>query len=249
MPILPDLVAHRGEMTLFPENSTAALQGAIDAGAKFVEFDVQLSGDKIPVVLHDATLDRTTEDSGELWDRTARQLNDIGTRMPDAEAAFEPRSCVATLAQCVSLLNATPHMTAFVELKHESMDRFGMPLVVERVLGDLADAMFSWVLISFEYDCLQHAQRQPGVPVGWVLPEYSETARTKAEALAPQYIFCDVNKLPEGPDVFWPGPWRWALYVIDDDAEAITQCHRGAPVIETNKITEMLQTTTFRSQT
>src|SRR3954471_19739401 len=58
---LPVIVAHRGAPTERPENTLAAFEAAIAAGAGAVEFDVRLTADGRPVVLHDATLDRTTD--------------------------------------------------------------------------------------------------------------------------------------------------------------------------------------------
>ncbi|MFL5789999.1 MAG: glycerophosphodiester phosphodiesterase, partial [Actinomycetota bacterium] len=61
---LPVIVAHRGAPTERPENTLAAFEAAIAAGAGAVEFDVRLTADGRPVVLHDATLDRTTDGAG-----------------------------------------------------------------------------------------------------------------------------------------------------------------------------------------
>lgn len=55
----PLLIAHRGASTLAPENTLAAFALALRAGADGLEFDVRLSGDGVPVVIHDATLNRT----------------------------------------------------------------------------------------------------------------------------------------------------------------------------------------------
>ena len=58
------VVAHRGAPTERPENTLAAFEAAVDAGAAAVEFDVRITADGRPVVIHDATLDRTTDGSG-----------------------------------------------------------------------------------------------------------------------------------------------------------------------------------------
>ena len=54
------LVAHRGDMTTYPENSLLALQAAAELGFSYVELDIQLSKDSKPIVIHDETLLRTT---------------------------------------------------------------------------------------------------------------------------------------------------------------------------------------------
>ena len=62
----PEIVAHRGDAEHFPENSLPALEAAWRLGLRFAEFDVQLSADGVPYVIHDASLDRTTGSSGDL---------------------------------------------------------------------------------------------------------------------------------------------------------------------------------------
>jgi len=67
-------VGHRGAQTDAPENTMAAFRSALAAGVDEVEFDVQLTSDGVPVVLHDATLDRTTDGHGPLRDRTLAEV-------------------------------------------------------------------------------------------------------------------------------------------------------------------------------
>ncbi|MEK7733824.1 MAG: glycerophosphodiester phosphodiesterase family protein [Pseudomonadota bacterium] len=54
----PELVAHRGYTLLYPENTLSAVRGAIEAGGRYVEVDIQLSRDEVPVLFHDHTLKR-----------------------------------------------------------------------------------------------------------------------------------------------------------------------------------------------
>ena len=53
---IPELVAHRGYALHYPENTLIGIEAAIRAGARYVEVDVQLSADKVPVLFHDRTL-------------------------------------------------------------------------------------------------------------------------------------------------------------------------------------------------
>jgi glycerophosphoryl diester phosphodiesterase len=70
----PQIFAHRGGCALGPENTLAAFDLGLQAGADGLELDVHLSADGVPVVHHDATLDRTTSLSGPLAARTAAEL-------------------------------------------------------------------------------------------------------------------------------------------------------------------------------
>ncbi|MGI9301452.1 MAG: glycerophosphodiester phosphodiesterase family protein [Gammaproteobacteria bacterium] len=256
---LPDLVAHRGDMTRFPENSLAAIGGAVKAGARYVEFDIQLSKDLIPMLLHDGTLHRTTQGAGEVWDYSAVALNEVKLKSKESDSVNflsdetpgdENRSSltplIPTLAQCVELLNRSPHVTAFVELKHESMDHFGMEVVVDSALETLRGARFPWVLISFVDAALRFAATQRELRIGWVLPEYSPQTRDIAMKLVPDFLFCDQDQLPGKANDFWPGPWQWAVYAVDEPAVALALHEQGANLIETNRITDMLRAAPFK---
>ena len=76
----PLVIAHRGASAEAPENTIAAFELAVEHGADGIEFEVQLTGDEQPVVIHDFTLDRTTDGIGYVRDRTVRELKrlDVG---------------------------------------------------------------------------------------------------------------------------------------------------------------------------
>ena len=75
--IRPLVFAHRGGRKIGPENTIAAFDRGLEAGADGLELDVHLSRDGIVVVHHDATLDRTTGAKGPLRDRTAGELAEL----------------------------------------------------------------------------------------------------------------------------------------------------------------------------
>jgi glycerophosphoryl diester phosphodiesterase len=68
------LWAHRGASTYSPENTMTAFKAAVQDGADGLEMDVQLSRDEVPVIIHDQTLERTTNGKGPINLRTWRQL-------------------------------------------------------------------------------------------------------------------------------------------------------------------------------
>ena len=70
----PKIIAHRGAGKLAPENTLAAMKLGFEFGQRMVEFDVKLSADDLPVLMHDASLDRTTNGSGPLRQLVWAQL-------------------------------------------------------------------------------------------------------------------------------------------------------------------------------
>jgi len=88
----PQIIAHRGDSAHFPEDTLAAFQGAIQAGAGWLEMDVQRTKDGRLVVIHDETVDRTTDGSGRVADLTFDQIRSFnigdGERVPTFEEAI-----------------------------------------------------------------------------------------------------------------------------------------------------------------
>ena len=89
------------------------------------------------------------------------------------------------------------------------------------------------VLISFDRPCLEELRRRGSARIGWVLDGYDEAARAAADALAPEFLFCNVERLPPGDARLWPGPWEWAIYEIRDAPTARALRARGAGFVET----------------
>ena len=78
-------IAHRGASAVAPPNTLAAFSKAAELGADGIEFDVHLSADGVPVVIHDFTVDATTDGHGRVAGLTVAQLKQL-----DAGSAFDP---------------------------------------------------------------------------------------------------------------------------------------------------------------
>jgi len=83
----PLIIAHRGASAVAPENTMAAFEAAISAGADGIEFDVRLSRDAVPVIIHDETLHRTHGVRPRVADLSATQLNKFD--VPSLAQLFE----------------------------------------------------------------------------------------------------------------------------------------------------------------
>jgi len=80
-------IGHRGAKGHSAENTLASFQKAIDLGVDMIELDIQLSLDKIPMVIHDITIDRTTSGLGLVTDYSAKELQQLG--IPTLKSVFE----------------------------------------------------------------------------------------------------------------------------------------------------------------
>lgn len=121
MTTTPLILGHRGASAVAPENTLAAFARAISDGADGIEFDVRLSRDGVPVVIHDASLKRTGLVDRQVSELTARELGqiDVGRwffdrrQMPSSSSTPE---FVATLAQVFELYSINSGLL-YVEMK------------------------------------------------------------------------------------------------------------------------------------
>ena len=77
LPGLATVIGHRGAAARAPENTLAGLRKAKELGADWVEFDVMLSGDGVPLLIHDETLQRTTTGRGRVARHTADEIRSL----------------------------------------------------------------------------------------------------------------------------------------------------------------------------
>jgi len=235
------LVAHRGNAHEFPENSLPALRSALELGASHIEFDVQLSVDRVPVVMHDATLKRCAGIDRDALEMDWAELSEISIGQADRFGDRYADVCVPSLSQVVELLSTFPQAVAFVELKRASLRKLGHELMVQRIGDVLRPIAQQVVLISFDLPAVHYVQRTTNYRVGWVLPEYSSLSALKAEATVPNYLFCDIEKLPKDSSRLWRGPWCWAIYEVTTRMAMQELIARGAQLIETMEIRNMLR--------
>jgi glycerophosphoryl diester phosphodiesterase len=125
----PGVIAHRGFSGAAPENTLAAIRAAVDVGADMVEIDVTLTADGHVVVLHDETVDRTTDGSGKAADQTLAQLQRL-----DAGTWFSPRfggERIPTLDAVLSEMEGRVLLN--IEIKSEAVGSGIVPRVAETV--------------------------------------------------------------------------------------------------------------------
>jgi glycerophosphoryl diester phosphodiesterase len=119
------VIAHRGNRVAAPENTMEALRQAVELGVDAIEFDVRVTKDGAAVVLHDATLDRTTNGRGLLRNLTLAEVRalDAGATSPQARGV---RHAIPTLEE---VLDAFRSMPMVIEVKE-----FGAAAETERLV-------------------------------------------------------------------------------------------------------------------
>lgn len=147
----PLIIGHRGASAVSPENTLAAFVRARDDGADGIEFDVRLSRDHVPVVIHDASLKRTgsLDRLVEELDVSALQQCDVSSWFHRSQTAIKPKvETVPTLAQVFALFQETKAVLC-LEMKSEAPD--ATPLV-QSVVDEIHKAQIAKQVVVSSFD-------------------------------------------------------------------------------------------------
>ncbi len=237
---IPQLVAHRGYLLRYPENTWPGLEAALEAGACWLEFDIQMCADGSFVLLHDADFRRTAQRPESVFESASGDIGAISVHEP-ARFGHEFAPVAAPLLDAVlERLKAFPDCHAMVEIKHESLQRWGIAAVMDTLLRTLEAFAAQCVVISYSHAALRYARQHGSLEIGWVLRSYDERQLERAQALEPDILICNQDKIEAG-QALWQGRWQWMLYDIVEPQRALDWALRGATLIETADIGTMLE--------
>jgi glycerophosphoryl diester phosphodiesterase len=158
----PLIIAHRGASADAPENTIAAFELAVEQGADALELDLHLSRDNHPVVIHDFTLDRTTDGAGPVAERTVRELKRLDAGGWQGHRFRGQR--IQTLQEVFERFRGRTRF--WIELKGGS-DLY--PGIEERVVSmiEIYDVMEAALVQSFDHSALARIRAlNPGIRLG-----------------------------------------------------------------------------------
>lgn len=226
------LVAHRGFQKLYPENTLLALNKAIEAGAHYIETDIQFSADYQPVLYHDLPMKRLSGVENLISNLTLAELAHYSSHEPQRLGNSFMGEPIATLLDLVKLLADNPQVTAFVEIKRSAVVFAGIERTLSIVQEMLAAVMDRAVLISFDYPFIAHAHAMGYPRLGFVLQQWSDLETIEIAAVTAEFLFCDQDKIP--PEASLNNlTSKLVVYEVDDPETAIALFERGVDMIET----------------
>ena len=195
----PRVIAHRGGGRLAPENTLAAIRKGHALGFRGVEFDVMLSADAVPVLIHDETLERTTGGRGAVAETQSDAL-----AMLDAGSWFSPAYAGEAVPRfdAAARLCASLRLWANVEIKpaqgHERETGRCAARVAAEAWAD-APVALAPLLSSFQTAALETAREAaPQLARGLLFDAVPPDWRAQLEALACVSLHCNQEKLDEG---------------------------------------------------
>lgn len=179
------IIAHRGASAYYPENTMIAFEKAMEMGAEMIELDVMLSRDGVPIVFHDAKLNKHTNGSSYVDLYTLEELKKL-----DAGSWFNPKFSdqeIPTLDEVLTF--ASGKIALNIEIKTEAVSNQIKNGVEQKVLQLVKEhGMQKHVLYSsFDYRAVRHfKQLDPNVPVA-LLYEKNQSNRLLPHQLVKQY--------------------------------------------------------------
>ncbi len=233
-------VAHRGQSADFPENTLQSIAQAIACGASAVEFDVQMTADHVPVVCHDISLERTAGEAiniagthyDALLNYSVAEAERLGGKFTDVR--------LPALREMVTLLQQSPQVTAFVELKDESIAVFGIEPFVKSVVEALAPIAAQCVLIADSLDALLPGRKLFGFPIGWIVHGWDDDDHLLAKEHGVDYLVISIEHCLHRSHDFAADPWEWMVYETNDMKTAAALFAQGIGYVESNDICAVL---------
>ncbi|MGE6630819.1 glycerophosphodiester phosphodiesterase [Bacillus sp. NPDC077027] len=158
------IIAHRGSSSLAPENTIAAFDLAVQQGADYIELDVQFTKDKNVVVIHDDTVDRTTNGSGPVSSYTLSEIKEL-----DAGSWFDEKYSNERIATLQEILDRYHQKVGIlIELKHPKRN-----VGIERVVCDWVNRFpysRNIMIQSFNQEVLEKVKQQfPSLQTAFII--------------------------------------------------------------------------------
>jgi glycerophosphoryl diester phosphodiesterase len=238
---MAQLVAHRGQSSDFPENTLEAVQRAISCGATAVEFDLQMTADRVPVVCHDMSLQRCAGVAINIAELSYADLKAFSVGESVRLAESFPTIRLTSLQGMIALLADAPQVTAFIELKGESTLVFGIDCFVQQVIAQVESIAGRCVMIADNLDALLAVRQQLSLRIGWIVHRWDETDRLLAQQCAVDYLVIDHRHCHNRKHDFRADPWEWMAYETCEPELAADLFAQGIRFVETNDICAMLE--------
>lgn len=230
-----ELIAHRGLSARAPENTIAALRLALEARADALEWDLQASADGVPIVMHDDTVDRTTNGSGR-----ADALSLAELRSLDAGSWYGPAFAgqpVPSLAEALALAGGRCERV-YPELKSRMP-----PRVTARVIEDIEASGWSAgaTVISLDWTVLAEVRRLSGLRIGFVVGEAGDFDRALELAVRDGNAIVDPDRRillddPERAAIAVRRDVGIATWTVNDPGEARALLDMGVTGLTTDDV-------------
>lgn len=235
------LVAHRGQKYSFPENTLESISEAINCGAKAVEFDVQMTRDHVPVVCHDVNLFTTSGVDINITQADYAEIQHVNVGEPSRFTGKFHNVTLPSLSVMVAMLENSPQVLVFVELKDESIDVFGIDSFLAEAVAVLGPIKHHCVVIADNLQALIRLRQRVPLPIGWIIHRWHGDDLKLAQKNKINYLIVNHKYCHGKVHDFAADSWQWVMYETSDPARARTLFEQGIAFVETDNICTMIR--------
>lgn len=246
--LLMKIVAHRGASGYCPENTLAAFKKAVEVNVDSIELDVRLSKDGVPVICHDAKINRTSNGTGYIHELTLEELKqyDFGSWYGDEFAGER----IPTLEEVLVFLQESD-VTVNIEIKNgpviqENIEEEMLRLVYKYDFNDRV-----WIS-SFDHHSLKKvADLDKHIKIGFIfhmnlinLFDYIDNSGIDPYSIHPNYFYITEEMLKEAHQ----RNYKVFAYTVDDVTVGEKYKYMGVDGVVTNKPLAYKQSGLFTSK-
>ncbi len=236
-----EVIAHRGYSARAPENTLSALEHALRCGASALEWDLQRSREGIPIVLHDETLDRTTNGEGLASDFPLEALARL-----DAGSWFHPLFAGEPLPTLHAVLRQVGQRA---ERLYPEIKRGATRSEVQRILDEVlaADLLGKTVFISMDWDALDRiGEVAPTSQLGYIVetPERYAAGIQRVRDDARLLLDLDYRIVLQNPELTAEAVAAGidlAVWTVNTPEEATQLADAGVTRFTTNEVERLLR--------
>ena len=236
-----EIIGHRGYPARAPENTVASIEAALTAGAHAVEFDVHVALCGTPVVIHDETLDRTTDGEGPVSQQTVEQL-----RALDAGSWFDP---VFSGERIPTLTEALDHVAGRVHHIYPEVKGIREPPDVDRIVRIVQERALAdrTTFISIDWSILERVRTQdPAIRIGFIVVTTDLFDEALSLAVADPAAILDLNHqiALEEPSVVRRAKDKGVdivTWTVNEPDEATRLRHAGVTGFTTDHVERLLE--------
>ncbi|WP_222597812.1 glycerophosphodiester phosphodiesterase [Euhalothece natronophila] len=230
------LIAHRGYSAVAPENTLASFRAAIEQKVWGVEFDIHPSVEGVPIVIHDHTLDRTTNQTGKVRDQTVSQLQSL-----DAGTWFNSQFASETLPTLQEVVNlfAPTSICLLIEVKTPS---HWSSQAINNLIQILESMRDRCLILCFDHEFLHYLQQvSPRFACGYGVKnityyslDYVTTLSSTFPVILPHFSLITENPLTT--QYLMEAGYELIPWTVDESSIALQLFKQGIVKIITNNL-------------
>jgi len=235
---MTQIYAHRGSKGNYPENSMLAFKKAIEAGVDGMEFDIHMTKDGELVVIHDATLDRTTTGSGYIKDYTLAEIKQLSigakfTEFKQYDASWDDER-VPTLAEVLQLCKAH-ELEVNIELKTYEVAYPGIETAMLKVVHEMGYDPEKVVYSTFHLPTILRVKKlEPTAKIAWLLEHFIPMPTDYIKTLGLDALHLDKKVVFAHPDYWQPLANQLRIWTVNEEKEMKKLIEMGVAAIITD---------------